>query len=117
MSNVLMDVQLEEPTIEFVQSQQLDDINTQVSPEETVTAEPFMVVDVPEPTIEMPKLKNNFDLNAYELYLNYQDYLLEKYGDVWYKALAEEEKNTFVDYYVGSHSDTREQVLARFNTR
>lgn len=105
MDNLLMDIQLEEPTIEYAEKKEevASDVQAPVVEE---PKEPFMQIDVPAPTIEMPKKKDEFaNDDSFEVYLNYQDYLFAKYGESWSTSLNEEEKTTFIEYYNNSHDD------------
>ena len=114
MDNILMDIQLEEPTIEYNVPKQVE-TQESVSPveEKQVSNEPYMFYEVPEPTIEMPKLKGPTDEELYELYLNYQDYLLAKYGDSWSNELDETEKQQYMEYYNDSHDMEQEEKYNR----
>lgn len=105
MENLYMNIQLEEPTIEYVKAKE-EPTNEVQTPVVEEAKEPFMEFDVPSPTIEMPKLKSTVEKDDnYDIYLNYQDYLYAKYGESWSTQLDAEEKAKFIEFYNNSHDD------------
>ena len=114
MDNLYMDIQVEEPTIEYNFTKTVEQ-ESSVSPvvEEKESKEPFMYYEVPEPVIEMPKQKAQTELELYELYLDYQEYLLAKYGDMWAESLEESEKQQYMEYFNNSHDMEKEEKYNR----
>lgn len=116
MGNVLMDIQLDEPTIEYDLPVKKGEVNVEASTtiDEIIeqNREPFMVIDVPEPLIEMPKLKHEETMDLFELYLNYKEYLLSKYGEEWEYQLDQNEKSDLMRYYYDSHN---EESISRYS--
>ena len=123
MGELLMDIQLDEPTIEYatpVLASEPAPVAANVSPvQEKVqrTSEPFMVYQVPEPTIIMPEkeLSDSIDEANYDKYLDYQDYLLDLYGAEWARSVTAEQMREYILLYCNSHEDATEaDVIDKF---